>query len=267
VGRAPLSDRGRVMAATLACVPRPAQAQCASQRLPATVVASHRSAGFLLGLVDPLPRTIEVICTCQQGRKHDGIKPRFVAFPEPEERGSVEGMPCTGTSRTLVDLAGVLGERSLREAFERAAIRRTLDLAAIEAVLTRGRRRGATLLRAIVEEWRPVADLADESKLRSTFEARLLPLLAAEKVQPPEVNARVPVAGRILEVDLLWRQARLVVEADSRRHHGTDLAFERDRKRDRDLLDAGYTVIRVTYRQAEPEAAQIAASIHAHLRR
>jgi very-short-patch-repair endonuclease len=83
----------------------------------------------------------------------------------------------------------------------------------------------------------------------------------------PEVNARVPVADRVLEVDLLWPRARLVVEADSRRHHGIEVAFERDRKRDRDLFDAGYAVIRVTWRQVEHEAPEIAASIRAYLSR
>lgn len=256
------------MAAVLACMPIAGQAPAgASYATGATVVASHRSAGFLLGLVETLPRTIEVIASNQQGRKHDRIKPRFVAYPDPHERCLIDGIPCTNATRTLVDLAGVLGETSLRQAFERAATRRMLDVDAVEAVLSRGRRRGAKQLRAILAEWRPVAELVEESKLRSPFEARLLPLLAAEGVPLPEVNARVPVAGRVLEVDLLWRDQRLVVEADGRRHHGIEVAFERDRRRDRELLDAGYTVIRVTWRQAESEPAAIVASIRAFLGR
>jgi very-short-patch-repair endonuclease len=71
----------------------------------------------------------------------------------------------------------------------------------------------------------------------------------------------------LLEVDLLWPEPRLVVEADSRRHHGIEVAFERDRKRDLELLDAGYTVIRVTWRQTEREPHEIAASIRGFLGR
>jgi hypothetical protein len=224
-------------------------------------VASHRSAGFLLGLTTTLPPVIDVICVRQSGREVDGIRAHLVAYPGRGERGWVDAIPCTGYARTLVDLAGVLGDDSLRQAVERAATKRALDITAIEAVLGRGRRRGAKRLRATLDEWRPVAELARESKLRSPFEARLLPLLAAGEVPLPAVNAPVRVAGRTLEVDLLWRHKRLVVEADSRRHHGIEVAFERDRKRDRELLDAGYTVIRVTWRQAEREAPAIAATI------
>ncbi|MGH2888051.1 MAG: DUF559 domain-containing protein [Solirubrobacteraceae bacterium] len=42
---------------------------------------------------------------------------------------------------------------------------------------------------------------------------------------------------------------RVVVEVDGFATHGTRAAFERDRRRDQILLAAGYTVIRVTWRQ------------------
>ncbi len=258
------SDRGRMMAAVLACR---ATSRPACPAADGDAFVSHRSAGHLLGLLDVAPRVVDLICTGQAGREIDGIRAHLVAFPGHEESGAVDDIPCTSPARTLVDLAGVLGDGSLREAFERAATRRQLDIAAIETALGRGRRRGAKRLRALLEEWRPAAALARESHLRSPFEARLLPLLAAQNVPPPEVNAPVRVATRTLEVDLLWRAERLVVEADSRRHHGIEVAFERDRKRDREILDAGYTVIRVTWRQAEREADEIATSIRAFLSR
>lgn len=263
LGQPASSERARMMGAVLACAETQRLRNSPTPRDGAVV--SHRSAGFLLGILERAPAVVEVICRGQQGREIDGIRAHPVATPSARECGWVDGIPCTSVARTLVDLAGVLSEKSLRDAVERAATKRALDLAAIEAVLALGRRRGAKRLRALVQEWRPVAELIEESKLRSPFEARLLPLLAAEQVPLPEVNARVPVADRVLEVDLLWRQARLVVEADSRRHHGIEVAFERDRKRDRDLFDAGYAVIRVTWRQAKSETPAIAASIRAFL--
>jgi predicted transcriptional regulator of viral defense system len=265
LGGTPIGDRGRLMAAALAC--SPATVGPGRGVGSAGVVLSHRSAGFLLGLTDPLPRVLDVICLGRAGRGIDGIRPHFVDFPEPHERVLVDGIPCTDVARTLVDLAGTLGDRSLRESLERAATGRALDLAAIEAVLAKRRRRGNRRLRVILDEWRPVAELAGESKVRTPFEARLLPLLAAGGVPMPAVNARVAVATRTLEVDLLWRAQRLVVEADSRRHHGIEVAFERDRRRDRELLDAGYAIIRVTARQAEGEAEAIAGSIRRLLER
>jgi predicted transcriptional regulator of viral defense system len=257
-------DRGLMMAAVFACNP---VSRAAGPAVDGEALVSHRSAAYLLGYLDTAPRVVDLTCTGRRGREIDGIRAHLLAFPSRDERGTVDRIPCTSPARTLVDLAGVLGDDSLRAAFERAATTRQLDIAAVEAVLGRGRRRGAKRLRAILEEWRPAAALASESHLRSPFEARLLPLLAAQEMPLPAVNAPVPVANRTLEVDLLWPDHRLVVEADSRRHHGVEVAFERDRKRDRDLLDAGYTVIRVTWRQAEREPAAIAASIRAFLSR
>lgn len=57
--------------------------------------------------------------------------------------------------------------------------------------------------------------------------------------------------------DFLWRDARLIVEADSRRVHNTAAAFEKDRRRDQILAAAGYTVIRVTWRQLHREPAEL----------
>jgi very-short-patch-repair endonuclease len=71
----------------------------------------------------------------------------------------------------------------------------------------------------------------------------------------PEVNGPLVVNGISLMPDFIWRDARLIVEADSRRVHGTVTAFEEDRRRDQLLTAAGWTLIRCTWRQVldEPE--------------
>jgi very-short-patch-repair endonuclease len=58
------------------------------------------------------------------------------------------------------------------------------------------------------------------------------------------------------EVDLLWREQRLIVEVDGFAYHSTRAAFERDRARDAALQAAGYRVVRLTWRQIidEPHA-------------
>jgi very-short-patch-repair endonuclease len=48
-------------------------------------------------------------------------------------------------------------------------------------------------------------------------------------------------------VDFLWRDARLIVEADGRAAHGTRRAFQADRDRDGRLAVAGYLVLRFTW--------------------
>jgi len=66
-------------------------------------------------------------------------------------------------------------------------------------------------------------------------------------------------------VDFLWRAERLVVETDGHRRHGTRAAFERDRRRDGDLLVAGYRVVRFTWRQVVNDPRYVSATLAALL--
>jgi very-short-patch-repair endonuclease len=68
------------------------------------------------------------------------------------------------------------------------------------------------------------------------------------------VNAIVSVGSRQLEVDCLWRSVGLVVELDSRAHHGDWEVAERDRSRDLSLAAAGYRTARVTSRRLHSDA-------------
>jgi very-short-patch-repair endonuclease len=250
LGHSTLGPRARMRAATLAC--------------PGAVI-SHRSAAALLRLRDVAPVVIDLIPPVEHGRKIDGIKAHRVAFPGPGEVRTAYGIPCTTVSRVLVDLAGTHGIDELRKAVEMAATRRVLDIAAVEAILAKGKRRGAPALRSVLDEWRPVEETARYSTIRSLFEAKLLPLVAAANLPIPQMNARVRTADRVLEVDLFWPDQRFVVEADSRKHHAIEVAFERDHKRTRELLAVGYEVLRVTWREAENEPEAVFAVLRARL--
>jgi very-short-patch-repair endonuclease len=252
VGTVELSAGARIHAAVLACGPG--------------AIASHRSAAYLLGMGERAPVVVDLIAPGQRGRRIDGIRFHDVPYPAPSERGHVRGIPCTSPARTIVDLAGTYGDRDLRETVERAATARRLDLRAIDAILASGpRRRGAPCLRGVLVDWRPVAETAKYSTVRSLFEAKLLPLLVAAGLPLPRINAPVRTEERILEVDLLWPDERFVVEADSRLHHAIEIAFERDRKRDRELLAVHYGVLRVTWREVEHEAAAVFSVVRGEL--
>ena len=206
---------------------------------------------------------IDVIAPPSRGRKIDGIYLHRVRPPRLEETGTFDRIPCTSPARTLVDLAGVVGKRTLRSAFERAAARRRsmLDIPAIERSIN-PRRRGMKVLVKLIEEWRGAAPLLKtRGRLKSPLEARVLPLIARRDLPPPLFNAPVQIAEGRIEVDFLWPEHRFAMEADSRDFHGTAVAFERDRWRDRELMRAGYSVLRVTSRQAEREAEAVADAV------
>ena len=251
-GHRAVGPRARLRAVVLACG-------------PGTVI-SHRSAAWLLGLREKNPVVVDVICPGQAGRKVDGVRVHKAPYPAPSEVRTAYGIPCTTVARAIVDLAGTHGIDKLREAVEMAATRGVLEIAAVEAVLDNGpRRRGAPALRIVLDEWRPVAETARYSTIRSLFEAKLLPLVAAAGLPIPEMNAPVRTAERVLEVDLFWPEQRFVVEADSRRHHAIEVAFERDHKRTRELIAAGYGVLRVSWREAEREPQAVFAVIRTEL--
>ena len=77
-------------------------------------------------------------------------------------------------------------------------------------------------------------------------------LIRAARLPTPETNVRL----NGYEVDLLWREQRLVVEVDGYAFHSSHRSFERDRRRDRDLQAQGYRVLRITWRELTdtPEA-------------
>jgi len=228
-------------------------------------VVSHRSAAALLGLIDRAPAAVDLIAPGQRGRTIDGLRLHHTGPLRLEETGTVDGIPCTSPARTLVDNAGTAGTRTLRSMFERAAAKGILDLDAIEASMAPGRP-GMPALRELIAEWQPAAAVAAKGRLKSPLEAMVLPLIVGRGLPAPSSNAPVTlVGGKTIEVDFLWAEQRFVLEADSRDFHGTDIAFERDRWRDRELLRIGYAWLRATRWQAENEAEEVAATVAARL--
>ncbi|HEX5526430.1 MAG TPA: DUF559 domain-containing protein [Solirubrobacterales bacterium] len=162
----------------------------------------------------------------------------------------IDGIPCTALPRTLLDLAATESYRTLRHAVTQAEVERVFDLRAVEELLKRSKgRRGVARLRLSIENHDP-----HEQEARRELEKKLLRLFKRSGFSP-EVNGHLVVDGISLMPDFIWRDARLIVEADSRRVHGTVTAFEKDRLRDQRLTAAGWTVIRVTWHQVtnEPE--------------
>lgn len=72
---------------------------------------------------------------------------------------------------------------------------------------------------------------------------------------------RQPNAGGdewIGRVDVLYPDARLIVELDSRRWHNTRDGFESDRNRTNDLVLAGWRVLRITWRMIHDHPEKVA---------
>src|SRR3954465_1166890 len=85
-------------------------------------VVSHGTAAAFQRLWDEWPTLIDVTVPVEAGRKIDGIRCRRCRYPEPEEVEVRHGVAVTTVARTLVDLAGMVGMKTLRKTVGRAAI-------------------------------------------------------------------------------------------------------------------------------------------------
>jgi very-short-patch-repair endonuclease len=231
------------MAAVLACGP--------------SAVLSHRSAAALLGLHDDSRRLIDVTAPNRRGRIPRGIDAHRDGSLTSDDRTEINGIPVTTVARTLLDLASVVPVWELGRAISEAEVRRILDHAAVRRLIKRSRgRRGVARLRMLMDYIHP-----ETKRTRSEMERLFLRMCDQADLPRPEVNVKLKVGGRRLMPDFLWRNAGLIVEADSRRYHDTDSAFQSDRQREQRLQLAGWRVSRCTWEQIEREPRNLAATI------
>jgi very-short-patch-repair endonuclease len=218
-------------------------------------VLSHRAAAALWAML--ASDHLEVIATSLRRRRGIDVH-RSVLFPD--EVTTERGIPVTGVSRTLLDLAAVARVRQVERAFNEAEVRGLTDRVSLPDLLERHPKHPACpLVSAILE--------AGAAATRSELEELFLDLVRTYALPSPEVNIRLFAGGEWLECDCVWRPQRLIVELDGRAFHATAAAFERDRARDRRLQAAGWIVVRVTWRQLREEPETVVADLRSLLRR
>jgi hypothetical protein len=222
-------------------------------------VLSYRSAAELWGLLDGFTAPIHLTVPCRR-RARRGIRFHRSSLPE-DETTEVEGIPVSTVPRTVLDCSGAMSERRVERLINEADVLRLHDRLSIPDLLHRYPRRTGSraLLRAL--ELRN----AGSTLTRSELEERFLELVDEIGLPRPAINAPLDLSGISIEVDALWRAERVAVELDSRQFHDTPLAFERDRRRDRRLVAAGWRPLRITWRQLEEEPAAVARDLAAML--
>jgi very-short-patch-repair endonuclease len=196
---------------------------------------SHLSAAALWGILRPIPGQVDVAIIGETGRaRRNGLR---IHRPRTLELGMTtwqNGIPVTDPARTISDLRrakpsrGGATPRQLRRAMRQAEV---LGL--------------------------PLGPGARTDRTRSDLERLFLRICRFRDISTPAVN--VDVDG--LEVDFLWREARLIVETDGYRFHRGRVAFENDRDRDLRLTELGYRVLRFSEIQLENEPGRVAAAV------
>jgi very-short-patch-repair endonuclease len=216
----------------------------------------RRSALGVYGLLRGDGAVVDVALPHHVRSSRRGIRCHRVASLPEADVTVRHGLRVTTPARTLVDLAATTPPAELERLIEEMQVQGLASPAEILEAIRRGSGRpGITKLRA-------VCDLIDESLFtRSEAERRLRRLVRSAALPMPRTNVRR--AG--WEVDAVWDRQRLVVEVDGYRFHRTRAKFERDRRKDAQLLLAGYRVLRITWRQLTREPETVIATIAAAL--
>jgi predicted transcriptional regulator of viral defense system len=247
VGHAPLTREARYLAAVLAC--------------GSDAVLSHRSAASLLGLREDRRRKIDVTAPGRRGRTPWEIDAHRDGSLVAADRTIVNGIPCTSVARTLLDFAGVEPISELRKIVGEAEVKRVLAEGAVRDLIKRSRgRRGVACLRLLLDEIHP-----ETKRTRSYMERQFLGMCTRGGLPRPEVNVPLRVDGNKFKPDFLWRDAGLIVEADSRQFHDTGTSFLNDRRREQCLQLAGWRVSHCTWWEIEHESRRLAETIRSLL--
>jgi very-short-patch-repair endonuclease len=231
VGHPTLSEKGRWMAAVLAC--------------GGNAVLSHTSAAELWGIRRRVRRLSEA-------GQDAGLGPAHVTVPSTagkrKRRGialhrstpltarhstRLDGIPVTTPARTLSDLGPLLSPAQFSAALREAEFLRL-----------------------------PIGDQPESDGPRTELESCMLALCRRHRLPQPEVNVGISR----YEVDFLWPDERLIVEVDGWDSHRIRSAFEEDRARDVRLAVLGHEVVRFTWRQLMRDQPAVAKTIRTLLR-
>jgi hypothetical protein len=217
---------------------------------------SHHAAAAHLGLLRWNERRPDV--TVRRGRapRVDGVRTHRARCLHRRDVIRRDGIWVTSPARTILDLAATAAPKQLRRMVRQAQVEHRVSVRQLLELLARANgHRGVTRLRAAIAD--------GPTPTRSQLEDIVLDLIDEVTSERPEINARLRLDGETIVPDFLWRDRKLVVEADGRRFHDAP-SVQADDARKQAILEANeLRVIRIRYEQAVHRRAQTRARIRA----
>lgn len=262
VGHSDISQHGRWLAAVLAGGGADAPTPALSTRPHSAhrTVLSHWSAAALHGLL-ARDRGIPEITSTSSRHERPGIRVHRSRTLE-SSVATRDGIPCTTVGRTLIDIAGTGNEQAAQRTWSMASSRGLIRRSELERELRAGPNRPGTAFvrRAYAEDFGYL-----EQRTRSELEREALRFCRDFGIPRPHANRLVHVGAERVEADLLWPQARLIVEIDGDATHSHPAARRADRSRDARLQLAGWRTIRIGQAELVQRPRQTAELIRAAL--
>ncbi len=208
---------------------------------------SHTTACWWWRITTTAPSTIHI----STPNRPTGAKGLRLHRPRQVEAVRERGLSVTPINRTLIDIAGMLDEMTLRAALAEADHHNRLDPPSLLAQIRPGQPGGQALRQALAHH------LPQLATTESELEVRFLLLVENAGLPIPETNAYVEG----LKVDAFYRDHHLVVELDGHATHANPTANEADRHRELILRRAGYRVVRYTWEQVTRRPEEVIADL------
>lgn len=210
-------------------------------------LASHRSAAALHGVDGYTLDRVEIVVPSRRSLSVDGVTVHESTQMRLAGLTERRGVPCTGLSRTLLDLAAVVSRKRLDRTID-AVLRdgqlRPSHLYGVLASHARRGRDGCGALRASLD-----ARLGDDPVPLSEWSRMVQDLLVGVGFSRPRLEYRICRADGsfIAQVDLAYPRHRLAIELDSVRYHLNRESFVSDPRRRNRLMVAGWDVLTFTW--------------------
>jgi hypothetical protein len=217
----------------------------------ATAVASYHSAARLhrLSLLAG-PPSGAVALTLPPARKRNRAKPADVVFHAselPKEHVTrLYNVPVTTAARTVTDLARTLPFMDAVVIADSALNQEKTTKPELHQVLQQCQGWPG------VRQARRVVDFADE-RAESPLESAARVVFAEADLEPPELQVTIHGAQEqeqfAARVDFLWRERKVIAEADGLVKYNDRQELLKERERDHQLRAAGYTVVHFTWQE------------------
>jgi very-short-patch-repair endonuclease len=247
IGAAPESWRQRLLAACLWT----------------SGVASHRSALMLLGLEGFSGEILEVTTTVTRRTSTGAVRIHRSTDLDPFELTTVDSIPSTTPTRTLIDVGSVLSQRGLEEAVDSALRQRLTSVDRLRAGIERFGGRGSRGPGALARLLDARGDVAPTD---SALETRLSRLLRRHRLPQPERQVEIREGREFIgRVDFAYPELKVAIEVQSYRWHSSWAARLSDMERLNRLQALGWIIIQVTYEDLERRGDTVAQRIRAAL--
>jgi predicted transcriptional regulator of viral defense system len=246
VGRRPLTNTGRCVAAALAG--------------GRDAALSNQPAAWAWDLRDSIGRSMHVTVPTRR-RSRGNLVFHHRRLPR-DERTVHEGIPITTAARTIFDSAATETDARLRQMIALAEARTMADAVSLPGLMERyPAARGTAKLRAVL------TSAINEGVADRELEIRFAEFVDESGLRRPHKNVPIEASGQTFIVDCFWPEARVAVELDSRKHHADWESAEADRARDAALIAIGIPVVRVTWRRLHNERAELRSQLRSALNR